>query len=202
GARTLIDLVSSAETLPALKRAKSRDLDISASVSINHLALNELDIGDYRSFAKLDPPLRDEMDRRALIDAVNDGTIDIVVSAHDPRPAGEKRRPFCESAAGAVGLEILLPAALTLIADDQLNLMAFLKAVTINPAELLGLPQGRICEGAPADLVLIDPDKPWQCDAADLRSQSKNTPFDGRFMQGRAVMTICAGKIVFDSSTA
>jgi dihydroorotase len=200
GGRTLIDLVSSEETLPAIRRAKAKDLEVAASVSINHLALNELDIGDYRSFAKLDPPLRTEEDRAALLAAINDGTIDVVVSAHDPRPAGEKRRPFAEASAGAVGLELLLPAGLSLVADGQLDLMAFLNAVTANPAALLGLNQGRIAEGAPADLVLFDAGAPWMCDTDNLLSQSKNTPFDGRHMQGKAVMTICGGKVVFDNS--
>lgn len=201
GGRFLIDLVSSADTLPAIERAKSRDLEVAASVSINHLALNELDIGDYRSFAKLAPPLRDEDDRAALINAVNDGLIDIIVSSHDPQPAGEKRRPFAESAPGAVGLELLLSAGLTLVADAQLDMMAFLRAVTSGPAALLGLEQGQIGENAPADLVLFDPDVPWMCDADMLLSRSKNTPFDGRHMQGRAIMTICNGEIVFDSNT-
>ena len=198
GARYLLDLVSAKETLPAIRRAKAKDLDVSASVSINHLALNELDIGDYRSFAKLDPPLRGEEDRLALLAAINDGTIDVIVSAHDPRPAGEKRRPFAEAAAGAASLEILLSAGLTLASDGQLDMMAFLKAVTCNPADLLGLPQGRLAEGAPADLVLIDEGKPWMCDVDDLISKSKNTPFDGRHMQGKAVVTICGGVVVFD----
>lgn len=200
GARYLLDLASSEDTLPAIQRAKARDLDVSASVSINHLALNELDIGDYRSFAKLDPPLRAESDRAALLAAVNDGTIDVIVSAHDPRPAGEKRRPFSEASSGAVGLELLLSAGLTLIADGQLDLTAFLRAVTCNPADLLGLEQGRLRIGAPADIVLIDQHKPWMCDVGKLRSISRNTPFDERHMQGKAVMTICDGKIVFDSA--
>ncbi|PHR56996.1 MAG: dihydroorotase [Robiginitomaculum sp.] len=198
GARYLIDLISSAETLPAIRRAKAKDLDVSASVSINHLALNEMDIGPYRSFAKLDPPLRTEQDRTALIAAINDGTIDVIVSAHDPRPAGEKRRPFSEASSGAVGLEILLSAGLTLVADGQLDLMAFLRAVTCNPADLLGLPQGRLKVGAPADLILIDEHKPWMCNVDQLKSLSRNTPFDERHMEGKAVMTICNGKIVFD----
>ncbi|MCF6275089.1 MAG: dihydroorotase [Robiginitomaculum sp.] len=199
GARYLLDLVSSLETLPSLRRAKSRGLDVSASVSINHLALNELDIGDYRTFAKLDPPLRGEDDRQALLKAVNDGSIDIIVSAHDPRPSGDKRRPFAEAGFGAVGLEMLLPAGLTLVADGQLDLHAFLRAVTSTPADMLGLPQGVLEIGAPADLVLINPSKPWMCDVADLLSNSRNTPFDGRLMQGAAVTTICNGKIVFDN---
>ncbi len=199
GARYLLDLVSSKQTLAPLRRAKTKGLDVSASVSINHLALNELDIGDYRTFAKLDPPLRGEDDRRALLAAVNDGTIDIIVSSHDPRPAGDKRRPFSEAEFGAVGLEMLLPAGLTLVADGSLDLTAFLRAVTSTPADLLGLPQGVLDVGAPADLVMIDPNKPWQCGVDDLLSNSRNTPFDERLMQGAAITTICNGKIVFDS---
>lgn len=198
GGRTLLDLISSEETLPAIRRAKSRDLEVAASVSINHLALNELDIGDYRSFAKLDPPLRAEQDRTALLAAVDDGTIDIIVSSHDPRPAGEKRRPFAEASSGAVGLEVLLSAGLTLVADGQLDLIAFLAATTCNPASLLGLDQGRLESGAPADLVIFDAGAPWLCDAEQLTSKSKNTPFDGRHMQGKAIVTICDGEIVFD----
>ena len=193
-------MLSSQDALTALRRAKDRDIDISASVSINHLALNEMDIGDYRTFAKLDPPLREESDRQALIDGINDSSIDVIVSSHDPRPAGEKRLPFTQSSPGAVGLEILLAAGLTLVADEQLDLMAFLRALTINPAQLLGLNSGRICVGAPADLVLFDAAKPWVCDADSLLSLSKNTPFDGRRLQGRALMTIVAGQIVFSRS--
>ncbi len=201
GARLHLDMLSSRATLPVLARAKAKanGPEITASVSINHLALNEIDIGDYRTFAKLDPPLREEEDRLALLKAVNDGLIDVIVSNHDPKPAGDKRRPFAEAGFGAVGLEILLPAGLTLVASGALDLMAFLRAITCQPADILGLPQGRLAVGAPADLVLVDPDKPWQCDVDTLVSSSRNTPFDGRLMQGKAVTTICKGKIVFDS---
>ena len=202
GGRLLVDLLSSEDGLTALRRAKDRDIDISASVSINHLCLNELDIGAYRTFAKLDPPLREETDRKALIAGINDGAIDVIVSGHDPRGASEKRLPFDQAGAGAVGLEILLAAGLTLVADGQLDLTAFLAALTANPANLLGLDCGRISEGAPADIVLFDPGKPWVCDADALRSQSKNTPFDGRRLQGEAVVTIVAGRIVFDARSA
>ena len=201
GGRLLIDLISSKEALPPIKRAKARDLDIAVSVSINHLCLNEIDIGDYRTFAKLDPPLRDEADRLALIAAVNDGTIDIIVSDHDPHPAGEKRLPYAEAAAGAVGLDILLGAGLSQVADNKLDLMAFLKAVTFNPANLLGLPSGRLTPEAPADIILLDPNKPWLCNEDSLLSKSKNTPFDGRRMTGRCVRTIVGGETVFDSSS-
>lgn len=197
GGRLLIDMISSAEALQVIRRAKSRDIEVACSVSINHLALNEVDIGDYRTFAKLDPPLREESDRLALLSGINDGTIDVIVSAHDPRPAGEKRLPFAEAGAGAVGLEILLSAALSQVADERLDLMAALAAMTFNPAALLGLDSGRIAEGAPADLILIDPNAPWVCDSDKLLSRSKNTPFDGRRMTGRAVKTICGGRLVY-----
>ena len=200
GGRLLIDMISSAEALDVVRRAKSRDLEISCSVSINHLALNEVDIGDYRSFAKLDPPLREESDRLALLEGINDGTIDVIVSDHDPRPAGEKRLPYAEASTGAVGLEVLLAAGLSQVADGRLDLMAFLAAVTINPATLLGLESGRIAEGAPADLIIFNPNKPWVCDSDALLSRSKNTPLDGRRMTGRNIKTICQGQVVFDSS--
>lgn len=201
GGRLLIDMISSYETLDVIRRAKHRDLEIACSVSINHLALNELDIGDYRTFAKLDPPLRDEMDRKALIGGINDGTIDVIVSAHDPRPAGEKRLPYAESSPGAVGLEIALAVGLTLAANDDLDLMAFLAAMTINPANLLGLKSGRLKPGAPADITLFNENTPWLCDSDALLSKSKNTPFDERRFIGKAVKTIVQGEVVFDSDT-
>ncbi len=198
GGRLLIDLISSAEAVDVVRRAKQRDIEIACSVGINHLALNEIDIGDYRTFAKLDPPLREESDRLALLGGINDGSIDVIVSAHNPRPAGEKRLPFEEASPGAVGLELLLAAGLSQVADDKLDLMAFLKAVTINPANLLDLPSGRLSKGAPADIVLFDPNKPWVCDSDALKSKSNNTPFDTRRMTGQAVMTICSGQVVMN----
>jgi len=200
GGRLLIDLISSRDAVEAVRRARGRDIEIACSVGINHLALNEIDIGDYRTFAKLSPPLREEVDRLALLDGINDGTIDIIVSSHNPRPAGQKRLPFSEAAAGAVGLELLLAAGLSRVASEELNLMKFLSAVTINPATLLDLPGGRITEGAPADIVIFDPNMPWVCNSDDLISKSKNTPFDGRRLTGRAVKTICGGKVVFELS--
>lgn len=198
GGRLLIDMISSAQCLAPIARAKSNHLkNIACSVSINHLALNEIDIGDYRTFAKLDPPLREDHDRRALLGAVNDGTIDVIVSNHDPQPAGQKRLPFAQAASGAVGLEILLAAGLSQVADGALDLMPFLAALTCNPAKLLGLNRGRIAKSAPADLVLFSLHKPWVCKSEALQSLSKNTPFDGRRLTGKVVHTIKDGVVVY-----
>ena len=142
--------------------------------------------------------MREESDRLALLEGINDGTIDVIVSAHDPRPAGDKRLPFQEASPGAVGMELLLAAGLSQIADGKLDLMAFLRAVTINPASLLDLPSGRLSPGTPADIVVFDPNKPWVCDSDTLKSKSNNTPFDTRRMTGQAVMTLCSGRIVMN----
>ena len=201
GGRLLLDLISAAETVDSVRRARQRDIDVVASVSMNHLALNELDIGDYRTFAKLDPPLREERDRQALLQGVSDGTIDIIVSDHDPQSAGRKRLPFAEAAAGAVGLELLLPVGLKLAAEGELDLMDFLRAVTINPAQLLGLDGGQIREGAKADLVIFSETEPWVVDPEALRSRCKNTPFDGRRMTGRVRHTLIGGEVVYSAET-
>lgn len=198
GGRLLIDLVSSRLTPPVIKAAKAKGVHLAASVSAAHLCLNILDIGDYRTYAKLSPPLREEADRQALLGAVNGGVIDIVVSAHDPQPPEDKRLPFAEAAFGAVGLETLLSAVLGRVAEGELALMAGLRALTAAPADWLGLPQGRLSRGAPADLVLIDAEAPWVCRRRDLRSKSKNTPFDDRRMTGRVLKTIVDGRTVFD----
>lgn len=199
GGRLLLDLISSAETVESVRRGKERDIDVAASVSINHLALNELDIGDYRTFAKLDPPLREERDRQALLRAVQDGTIDIIVSDHDPQSAGRKRLPYAEAATGAVGLELMLPVGLKLAAEGELNLMSYLRATTIAPAELLGLKGGTLAVGAPADLVIFSETEPWVLDSEKLLSRSKNTPFDDRRMTGRVRHTIKEGRIVYSA---
>lgn len=196
GGRLLVDQISSAQALETLARAKGKGLRINASVSINHLSFNELDIGDYRTFAKLNPPLRGEDDRQALIEALASGLIDIVVSSHSPAPAEDKRLPFDEAAPGAVGLETLLPALLSLYHEERLPLLDLVRAVTLAPAQLLGLRGGRLAPGAPADLVLCDIDAPIIVDAARLLSKSKNSPFDGRRLQGQVLMTVVDGRVV------
>jgi dihydroorotase len=196
GARLLVDQISSAQALDSLARAKARGVKVWASVSINHLSFNELDIGDYRTFYKLSPPLRSEDDRQAVIEAVSSGLIDIVVSAHAPAPAEDKRLPFDEAAPGAIGLETLAPALLSLHHDERAALVDLIAAVTLKPARLLGLDVGRLAKGAPADLMLCDIDAPIVVDADKLISRSKNSPFDGRSLQGRVLMTLVGGRVV------
>ena len=196
GVRFLVDQISTEAALEVLARARARGLEVAASVSINHLCFNEVDIGDYRTFYRLDPPLRPESDRRALIEAVRDGLIEAITSAHTPAPAEDKRRPFAEAAPGAVGLETLLPAALTLHHEEGIDLLDVLRPLTEGPATLLGLDAGRLAPGAPADLLLFDPGAPVVIDADALRSKSKNSPFDGRRLQGRSARTIVAGRTV------
>ena len=197
GARFLVDQISTAGALETLARARARGLEVAASVSINHLCFNEIDIGDYRTFYRLDPPLRTEADRQAMIEAVRDGLIDVITSAHAPAPAEDKRRPFGEAAPGAIGLETLLPAALTLHHEDGLDLLDVLRPLTHGPATLLGLDAGILATDAPADFVLFDPGAPIVVDADALRSKSKNSPFDGRRLQGKIAGTFVGGRRVY-----
>lgn len=197
GARFLVDQISTEGALEVLARARARGLEVAASASINHLCFNEVDIGDYRTFYRLDPPLRAESDRRALVEALRDGLIDVITSAHTPAPAEDKRRPFAEAAAGAVGLETLLPAALTLHHQEGVDLLDVLRPLTHGPAALMGLEAGVLEADAPADLVLFDPNAPVVIDADALRSKSKNSPFDGRRLQGRVERTFVGGRAVF-----
>ena len=196
-ARYHADQITTAAALPALQRAKAAGLDVTAGTSIHHLTLNEFDVGDYRTFFKLTPPLRSEDDRQAVIAALADGTIDVVASFHTPADEESKRLPFEEAAAGAVALETFLPAAMRLYHGGHLTLPALFRAMALNPARRLGLPQGRLAEGAPADLVLFDPDAPFQLDRFALRSKSKNTPFDGARMEGKVLATWVGGAQVF-----
>ncbi len=198
GARFLVDQVSTAEGLSSLRRAKAKELEVFASASINHLMFNEIDIGDYRTFYRLDPPLRSERDRLALVDALAEGLIDVVVSNHSPAPAEDKRLPFSEAAPGAIGLQTLLPALIGLHLENDIPLLDILRAVTINPAQLLGLEAGRIAKGAPADLILVDIDAPFALREKDILSKSKNSPFENRTLQGKVLKTLVDGRIVYE----
>lgn len=197
GARYHADQITTAAALPALIRAKSRGLDVTAGVSIHHLTLNDYDVGDYRTFFKLTPPLRGEDDRLAMVEALAEGTIDVVASFHTPADEESKRLPFEEAASGAVGLQTLLPAALRLVHSGDIDLPTLWRALSLNPARRLGLPQGRLAEGAPADLVLFNPDAPFVLDRATLLSKSKNTPFDLMRMEGKVLATWVGGQQVF-----
>ncbi|MDX2484745.1 MAG: dihydroorotase [Pseudodonghicola sp.] len=197
GARYHADQITTARALPALERAKANGLDITAGVGIHHLTLNEFDVADYRTFFKLKPPLRAEDDRQAVIEAVRTGLIDVICSMHTPQDEESKRLPFEEAASGAVGLETLLPAAMRLYHADALDLPTLFRAMSLNPAKRLGLASGRLSPGAPADLVLFDPDAPFVLDRFTLLSKSKNTPFDGGRMQGRVLATYVGGAPVY-----
>ena len=199
GAKYHVDQITTARALPALERAKRNGLDITAGIGVHHLTLNEFDVADYRTFFKLKPPLRSEDDRQAVIQAVADGLIDVICSMHTPQDEESKRLPYEEAASGAVGLETLLPAALRLYHNGQIDLPRLFRALSLNPARRLGLDAGRLLPDAPADLIVFDPDAPFVLDRTDLRSKSKNTPFDGARMQGKVISTWVAGRNVTDA---
>jgi dihydroorotase len=190
--------VTCAESLAVLRRAKDAGLAITAAASINHVTLNENDIGPYRTFLKVAPPLRAEDDRVALVQAVASGLIDVVMSDHNPQDVETKRLPFAEAAAGAIGLETMLIAGLRLVHSGEIELPALLRAMSTRPAEILGIPGGTLRSGAPADLIVVDLDVPWVVDPTELKSKCKNTPFDEARMQGRVVRTIVAGRTVYE----
>ena len=199
GARYHVDQLTTARALPALERAKKNGLDITAGTSIHHLTLNALDVADYRTFFKLKPPLRDEEDRLAIAQAVQDGLIDVISSMHTPQDEESKRLPFEAAASGAVALETLLPAALRLVHAGVVDLPILWRALSLNPARRLGLGCGRLSVNAPADLVLFDIHAPFILDRTTLQSKSLNTPFDGQRMQGKVRATYVHGKKVFEA---
>jgi dihydroorotase len=188
--------ISVAESAEAVRVARSRGANVTCGVSINHLSLNENDIGEYRTFFKLSPPLRSEDDRVAMADAIADGTIDIIVSSHDPQDVDTKRLPFADAADGAIGLETMLAAALRLHHDGRVPLMRLIDAMSTRPAQIFGLDAGTLKPGAKADITLIDLDEPWIVSKDMLLSRSKNTPFEDARFSGRAVATYVAGKCV------
>ncbi|WP_297299741.1 dihydroorotase [uncultured Methylovirgula sp.] len=196
-ARYHATLVSTTLSLEAIRAAKAAGLPITCGTSINHLALNENDIGDYRTFLKLAPPLRREEERQALVEALAEGLIDVVVSDHNPQDVETKRLPFTEAEPGAIGLETMLSAGLRLVHAGEISLPRLLASMSSRPAEILGLPQGRLEIGAPADLIRFDPDEPFVLDPSTLHSRCKNTPFDEAKMQGRVKLTMVGGELVW-----
>ena len=190
--------VSTAETVDTLRRAKADGLNVTCDTAPPYFALNETAIGDYRTFAKLSPPLRAEQDRQAVVEGLADGTIDAIASDHTPRDEESKRLPFAQAAPGGIGLNTLLAVSLELYHNGHLSLLEVLKLVTSAPAGLMGLPAGSLKEGAPADLVLFDPDEGWKVDADKLVGKAQNSPFDGRPVQGRVLRTVIDGRPVFE----
>src|ERR1700756_1294863 len=197
GARYHVAHVSTAAGIDAVRRAKAQGLPVTCDTAPPYFSLNETAIGDYRTFAKLSPPLRSEWDRRAVVEGLRDGTIDAIASDHAPWDQDSKRLPFSSAAYGIVGLETLLPLALELYHNGHLGLLEVIRLLTWNPARLVHLPVGGLKPGAPADLILFDPDLPWRISTDDLRSKSKNAPFDGRPVQGRVRRTVVDGRTIF-----
>lgn len=202
GARYHAAQISTIESVEQIRRAKAENIAVSAAVSINHLTLNENDIGDYRTFFKLSPPLRGEDDRQALIAGLVDGTIDAIVSNHDPQDVETKRHPFAEAANGAIGLETMLPVALRLVHAGHISLLRLFEAISTAPASLLGIQGGSLAIGSEADIVIFQTDEPWILDADTLSSRSKNTSFEDAKLQGRIYYTIVAGRLVYDYASA
>jgi len=201
GGRYHVAHVSTALAAEAIRKAKQRGLAVTCDTAPPYFALNENEVGDYRTFAKLSPPLRGEDDRQAIVAAIADGTIDCIASDHAPHDQDSKRVPFAQAAAGVIGLETLLPVALELHHRGDMPLLDLLARMTSAPAALLKLPQGRLAKGAPADLVLFELERAYRIDVGTFRSKSKNSPFDGRPVQGRVLRTIVDGRTVFAAET-
>lgn len=189
--------ISCRESLDVVRRAKDRHLPVTCGVSVNHLVLNQNDIGAYRTFFKISPPLRAEEDRLAMVEGVLDGTIDVIVSSHDPQNSDTKRLPFVEAEFGAIGLETLFSAVMRLVHSGDIPLSRLVAALTAAPARILGLESGRLAPGAPADLVIADLEKSWRVEESNLKSLSKNSPFERTTLEGRVVETVVAGRSVY-----
>ena len=197
GARYHVAHISTTEAIEAVRQAKAKGLRVTCETTPHHLALNELEVEGYRTFAKVSPPLRREEDRRAVVAGLVDGTIDVIASDHCPQDQDSKRLPFAQAACGVVGVETMLPVCLRLVHEEALDLLTVLKKMTVAPADLLGIKAGRITVGGPADLTLFDPEAPGKIDEANLHSLAKNTPFDGRLVTGQVLATLVDGRIVF-----
>lgn len=189
--------ISTSDSAEVVSKYKAQGHNVTCGISINHLTLNENDIGRYRTYLKLQPPLRSEDDRQAMINALADGTIDIIVSSHDPHDVDEKRHPFAEAADGAIGLETLFAAAMRLHHNSEVPLPRIIDALSTRPAEIFGLDGGNLKPGSNADLFIADIDAPWVVKEQDIVSKSKNTPFEGERFSGKVVRTIVGGSTVY-----
>ena len=196
GARYHAMAVTNPLSLDVIRRAKQAGLPVTCGVSINHLTLNENDIGGYRTFLKVNPPLPTEDVRKELVAAVASGLIDVIVSDHYPQDVETKRVPFAEAAFGAIGIETMLSAALRLVASEDMSLSRLFEAMSAAPAKILNLPQGRIAVGAPADIIRVDLDAPYVVDALKLQSRAKNSPFDAARLQGIVKMVWVGGQLI------
>jgi dihydroorotase len=192
--------LSTAAAIDAVRKAKRRGLPVTCDTAPPYFALNETAIGEYRSFAKLSPPLRSETDRLAVVEGLKDGTIDAIASDHQPQDQDAKRLPYASAATGMVGLETLLPLTLSLYHNGGLPLLKVLRKLTQGPADILRLPVGRLAVGAPADLVLFDLDKPWQIDPRGFKSKARNTPFENHPVQGKVLRTFVAGRMAYEAA--
>ncbi|KRE08251.1 dihydroorotase [Bosea sp. Root670] len=199
GARYHAAMISCAESAELVRRAKQDGVRVTCGVSINNLTLNENDVGEYRTFCKVTPPLRHEDDRLAMVAALAEGVIDVVVSDHDPQDVETKRQPFAECADGALGIETMLSAAQRMVQAGQIGLPQLLAALSARPAALLGLSAGRLAVGAPADLVLFDPEAPFVVDKRKLKSRAKNSPFDEARLEGIVQATFVGGRVVYEA---
>ncbi len=197
GGRYHAALLSCAASVEAVRRAKAAGAGVTAAAAIAHLSLNENDIGPYRTFFKLSPPLRAEDDRLALVQGLADGAIDIIVSDHDPQDVEGKRQPFAEASDGAVGLDTLLAVGLRLVHEQALPLARLIDAMSTRPAALLGLQAGTLAAGAPADLAVVDLERPWVVSEDLLHSRSRNTAFEGARLTGKVMRTLVAGRTVY-----
>lgn len=202
GGRYHAATISTTASVQAIGQARRHGLPVSAAVAAHNIALNETSVGEYRTFAKTEPPLRTEDDRAAMVQGLADGVIEVICSSHDPQDPESKRLPFEQAATGVVGLETLLPLALELYHNGVMPLLDVIGCMTAKPAALLGLHGGKLRAGAPADILIFDADVPWRIEENDLRSKSKNCPYEGRPVQGRAWRTIVGGTAVYDAEAA
>jgi dihydroorotase len=200
GGRYHVAHVSTAESVEAIRRAKARGLDVTCDTAPHYFALNEIAVGDYRTFAKVSPPLRSEDDRQAILEGVVDGTIDAVASDHSPHDVESKRLPFAIAEPGIVGLETLLPLSLQMVHAGKVGLLDLLARLTVRPAEILGLNAGRLAKGAPADLLVFHPERAWKIEPDRFASKSKNSPFEGLPVQGRVRRTVVDGRALFEAA--
>ena len=192
-----VNQITSKESLEVIKQNKVIGKKFTVGVSINNLSLNENDIGDFKTFLKLSPPLRSEDDRIALVNGVKSGLIDVIVSDHTPEDEESKRLPFAQAATGSIGVETLLSLALEMYHNESLPLKKIIETLTINPAKILKINKGSLKTGNDADICIFDLNKPWVVKADDLKSKSKNTAIEDRKLQGKVIMTFLNGNLVY-----